>query len=274
MNPFPTGIWPPGWRFEPESGELLDAAGRPQAILTQDVLDFTQGEQFWPAAHLRRLDQEQWLRRNWLGEGARVQSDALYRQFCQRICAASGPWLELAAGPGGGNLAPLLHLRPELPLIVNDLEPRLLQRWSALLAGALPEHQVSFAAFDLTCMPLAEASIGCISSVAGLGSIRGDPQTALAECARVLRPGGLLAAVELTLALDTANSLPAQLAELWANSPWLLRRWPQSVRSAGLTLVAAQAAKVELGPDAGLWQDAQQFGVNLAVERHYLLFRK
>lgn len=274
-------VWPVGWRFLGTlrqehwwQGELLDDSGQLQAKVSQGVLDFTGGAGFWSLAHLRQLDEQQWLMRNWQAEWQQAQENPVHLGLCRHALATVGPLMELAAGPGGGNLSPLLHLDPKRELLVNDLEPRLLQRWLDFLGEVLPDHQVTFAAFDITQMPLADASIGCISTVAGLGSIQGDPLLVLQECARALQPGGLLVAAELSLTEATAARLPAELRALWANSPWLLRRWPTMVQQAGLTIVSDETIRVPLTPESGLWQDATHFGVEPQAERHYLTIEK
>lgn len=274
-------VWPAGWRFSGSArqgswwqGELRDHLGQLQANVNQGVLDFTLGASFWPLANLRQLDEQQWLQRNWQAEWQHALDTLERLALCRTLLSAPGPVVELAAGPGGGNLAPLLHLKPDCELLINDLEPRLLQRWGELLERMLPSHRVTLAAFDICDMPFRTSSIGCISSVGGLGSIQGDPLAVLRECARVLMPGGLLVAVELSLTDETVAALPTELLELWANSPWLLRRWSELVQQAGLVVVSDQVTAVALGPDDGLWQDAAQFGIQPQAERHYLTLSK
>jgi ubiquinone/menaquinone biosynthesis C-methylase UbiE len=274
-------VWTAGWEFRGDSkggrwweGELVDQVGQSKATVTQGVIDFTGGADFWPLSHLRQLDQANWLRQNWRQAWQQAQDTPVWLETCRQALTAPGPLLELAAGPGGGNLSPFLHLDPERQLLVNDLEPRLLSRWSTFLDGELPKHRVIFTAFDLTKMPLADVSLGCISAVGGLGSIQGDPQAALNECVRVLRPGGLLAVIELSLTAATVARLPAELQALWSNSPWLLGRWPQLLERAGLTVISDRTIAAPLSPVDGLWQDAAYFGVKLETLRHYLLIIK
>ncbi len=129
-------------------------------------------------------------------------------KLCEIALTAGGLVLEIAAGPDGGNLSPLLHMSPSLPIIVNDIEPRVLELWHDYLAEVLPQNKVWFAAFDAAFMPLRDNAVACASSCGGLGSIAGNRDSAICETFRVVRPGGYLIALEMAFTEETLRSLP------------------------------------------------------------------
>lgn len=97
--------------------------------------------------------------------------------------------LELGPGPGYFSV----HVARALPagqLILVDLQSAMLAKARGRLQAA-GLHNVSYHAADAQQLPLADASIDLAFLVAVLGEVP-DPTAALAELARVIRPGGRL----------------------------------------------------------------------------------
>jgi len=103
--------------------------------------------------------------------------------------------LEVAAGTGGLSRLLVPRLGSGGRLVVTDLAPRMLDRAEAAIASAprgragLPRLEVVVA--DLAALPFADASFDL---VIGQMTPLLDTAVALVEAARVLRPGGRLAA--------------------------------------------------------------------------------
>jgi SAM-dependent methyltransferase len=232
-------------------GELLQGE-RTVARVSDGVIDFTFGADFWPKAQLRALDQHQSIANNWRGEWAHTLCSAARQRLCELAMEAGGPILELAAGPGGGNLSPLLHHSPEATIIVNDLESRLLTRWQSWLSDNHLGSNVVFAAFDACQMPLRDSQIACISGVGALGSLLGDNLQALKECRRVLQPHGWLLLSEMVLTPMSLASLPDGLRSNWSNLAWLMGRGHQLLQQAGFCI---REHHVEAGRPLTLDQD-------------------
>ncbi|KAF0194533.1 MAG: hypothetical protein FD169_1737 [Bacillota bacterium] len=252
--------------MQPWLNDLLVPTAQALCPNAQGVLDFTGGEQLWSSIDLRMLDDEDWIARNWQLE----REHALHQPARQRICEAAistgGPILEIAAGPGGGNLSPLLHLEPEIKIIVNDLEFRIVERWQHFLGDRY--SNVAFAAFDASMIPLKDNSMGCVSSRGGISNCRGDSNAVLSECARVLRPGGLLVLYEMCLSPRTVASLPQVLREAWVVSPWVYGDWGDLLTRHSLALLSEDVAeRTTVSPEeSALAYDAAQFGVVLEIE--------
>lgn len=229
------------------------------------VLDFS-GEYLWSSAELRLLDDEDWIARNWQLEWEHALLHPMRRRICEAGVSTGGPVLEIAAGPGGGNLSPLLHLMPDLKTIVNDLEPRIVERWQGFFNDSYPN--LAFAAFDASSMPLRDNSLGCVSSRGGISNCRGSSNTVLSECARALRPGGLLILYEMCLSQRTMASLPQALREAWVVSPWLYGDWTGLLTRHGFaSLFEDVAERIIVSPEqSALAYDAAKFGVELEIE--------
>jgi SAM-dependent methyltransferase len=93
--------------------------------------------------------------------------------------------------PCGGGVA-LRALRPgqEVRYVAADIAPAMVQRTRERAASA-GLTQVEAIEADMRSLPLADASADVFCSFSGLHMIE-DPQPAIAEIARVLRPGGRL----------------------------------------------------------------------------------
>lgn len=121
----------------------------------------------------------------WLGEVAGMR-----RRRRALIAQASGHVVEIGAGTGL-NLAHYPDAVTELALAEPEAGMR------RRLAGRLSRHGCVARILDAPaeCLPLADASVDAVVATLVLCTVA-DPRRALAEIARVLRPGGQLLFVE------------------------------------------------------------------------------
>jgi ubiquinone/menaquinone biosynthesis C-methylase UbiE len=92
-----------------------------------------------------------------------------------------GPWLDLACGPGA--LAErMLSRAPERLVVASDLS-------RAMLQEAAKRSRAFRVRADALHLPFADAAFGAVVNLAAL-DLYADPEVALRECLRVLRPGG------------------------------------------------------------------------------------
>jgi ubiquinone/menaquinone biosynthesis C-methylase UbiE len=96
--------------------------------------------------------------------------------------------LDLAAGVGEPALSAARRVGPEGRVIGLDLVPGM-AAVAAARAAARGVGGVAFGVADMTALPLAVASVDRVTCRFGVMFVA-DPAAALAECRRVLRPGG------------------------------------------------------------------------------------
>src|SRR6478609_9605203 len=98
-----------------------------------------------------------------------------------RLARHSGPWLDLACGPGA--LAErMLARHPEEVVVASDLS-------SAMLRRAATRSRAFRVRADALHLPFADGAFGAVVNLAAL-DLYADPERALRECLRVLKPGG------------------------------------------------------------------------------------
>jgi ubiquinone/menaquinone biosynthesis C-methylase UbiE len=170
--------------------------------------------------------------------GADPQQQALRRAFLADIPFPPRARV-LEVGCGTGVLTRLLAGWPKVGEVVGvDPAPALLAR-ARSLAAALPN--VAFREADGRSLPLETGSFDVVVFDSVLSHVPG-PDQALAEAARVLRPGGWLAAFDgdyatTTVALGAHDPLQACVDAMVSNSVtdrYVVRRLPALVRACGL----------------------------------------
>ena len=231
------------------------------------VLDMTRGREYWSPRELTRLDEEGWLRHNWEAEWKHAEETPARKSVIKALLSTGGPVLELAAGPGGGNLAPMLRGSDNIRLIVNDLESRLLYRWRAFLKEQGMLHRVAFLACDAAALPLADASVAAVSSRGGISNAMGTHRDILAECARVLKPGGVVGTYELSLSERTLHNLPTALRETREYNAFLYRDWSALLLGTGLKLESVAVGETfTMDRTSALGADAAEYNFVLEAE--------
>ncbi|SDH47449.1 Methyltransferase domain-containing protein [Arthrobacter subterraneus] len=152
----------------------------------------------------------------------------------------SGDVLELGAG-SGAMAAALLQQTPGIRLTVTDLDEGML----AKARGRLPRPGPKVQQADATALPFQSASFDFVLSFLMLHHVL-NWQAAIAEAARVLRPGGMLIGYDLTA------SPAAKLIHLVDRSPHRL------VQPAELT-ATARLASLDISVRTGLMRQVMRF---------------
>jgi SAM-dependent methyltransferase len=152
----------------------------------------------------------------------------------------------LEVGCGTGVLTRALAGRPEVETVVGvDLAASLLDKARELATG-LPS--VRFEEADARSLPFSEASFDVAVFDSTLSHVP-EPERAVAEAFRVLRPGGLLAAFDgdyatATVALDDHDPLQACVDAMMANSVTdrrVMRRLPTLLRRCGFQIARTRS---------------------------------
>lgn len=127
----------------------------------------------------------------------RERFESQERWYAQIINEDGGLTLEVAAGPGGGNVPAILFDNPNACVLMSDICLGVVLKWKRVLHAFCMGPHVSFAAFNAQRMPLADCSIDTVSGVGGITEAGGEPTAR--EVSRVLKPGGLLVDMFMSL---------------------------------------------------------------------------
>lgn len=123
----------------------------------------------------------------------RLWKRAVARALGAALPPVSGPVVDLAGGTG--DLALLLRRQfPDRRIVVVDASAGMLEVARGRAAGAFETLRA-----EAESLPFADSSVAAVSLAFGLRNMT-DPAAVLAETARVLRPGGLLALLEFSQA--------------------------------------------------------------------------
>jgi len=143
----------------------------------------TLGAGFWRSRLAARIYQRFW-RPLTFGLSSGLSKPSFEREaelVLARLERCEGPWLDLACGPGA--LAERMLARaPERLVIASDLS-------RAMLQEAAKRSRAFRVRADALHLPFADGAFGAIVNLAAL-DLYPDPEAALHECLRVLKPGG------------------------------------------------------------------------------------
>jgi SAM-dependent methyltransferase len=165
---------------------LVTADGMESWPIVDGIPDFVQRRDRDGFGELVR--QQGRVKQSWHSRRQELFNDPWLQGLGRRIARPAGTILELAAGPGGGNLISILHSAPATMVLVNDISRIVLEEWQRVLQEEDAGENVALAAFDARCMPLRSASIDAVSNGFGIANIPGYDDV-LREIYRVLRPG-------------------------------------------------------------------------------------
>ena len=145
-------------------------------------------------------------------------------------------------GCGTGQIAEALAPFVRSVIAIDD-SPAMLEEARRRLA---PHAHVEVRAGDLESLPLEDASLDAATMVLVLHHVP-DPVAALAECARVLKPGGRLVAVDMTP--HDRQDLAQRMGHVWMGfAPDLVTGWLGDAGFDGIRLVLMPADPRAKGP--------------------------
>jgi ubiquinone/menaquinone biosynthesis C-methylase UbiE len=212
---------------------------------------------------IRRGD---WIRKNWESQIAEASLPSDRSRFF-RIMAEKpeGLIIDVASGPGGGNMPGIINANPEAKILMNDMGSRVLHEWNTFLKKNRLGVNVSFAAFDATSMPIKSGSLDIVTSRGGLNNIPGLDR-ALLETHRVLKRNGELLICEGRITQESFSQLPEALQAEWKDKfPQLKHDYRDLLQEAGFSIVSyLESDRQSLRPDeAELPKAAAKHGVTL-----------
>ena len=132
----------------------------------------------------------------------RAMSFGLHRYWLRRALTAirryapSTPWLDVATGTADVAIS-LARLDSEVHITGIDLSEGMLARGREKVEKAGLADRITLSQADCLQLPFADASMGLVTVAYGVRNFQ-QLSAGIAEMARVLRPGGMLAVIELS----------------------------------------------------------------------------
>jgi ubiquinone/menaquinone biosynthesis C-methylase UbiE len=192
----------------------------------------------WSEKEMEEIRKGDWIRRNWEYQMKQMQTMAKRVEFCRQIAECNGTILDVASGPGGGNMPGILYFNPEARILMNDLGASVLHEWRVYLKKNGLGPNVSFAGFDATNMPISSNVFDIVSSAGGFGNIAGSDR-AINEAYRVLKKGGVLFMSDGRVTQKSLAQLPKSVQTEWKRRlPYLESGYKKLLRKAGFSIVS------------------------------------
>ena len=165
----------------------------------------------WTDEHIKELLDNGIYEQNWKN-GHRVLSEvgAGFAEACQEAADRGCPIIDIASGPGGGFMPPLLVLNPETIVMATDAGTPVVHGWKEYFDSKGITLPICFAAFDAMKMPLASNSVEVITSSVGFTSVS-EPLTAFQEAARILGDDGIIYAAEAAIEREGLEVLSSKM---------------------------------------------------------------
>jgi len=239
------------------------------------IISFVSEPVNWPAADIAQLRAKRQIEHSWENEIYHAAEVPTRLAFCEELAATDGLILEVAAGPGGGNVAPVLSRNPSARIIVNDVSLAVLQLWQEFLRARCLGSELCLAAFDARRMPITSESVAGVSGALGFSSVSG--LDVFRETYRILQPDGVVFSDEMVVEPDDWARMPSDRRTEWeASMPSLTLGAGPLLAQHGFEVVSREFVPGrELVPDeGGLPRDAADHGVTLHIVWEYVRARK
>jgi ubiquinone/menaquinone biosynthesis C-methylase UbiE len=219
----------------------------------------------WSEDNIEEIRKGDWIRRNWESQVAEAQTTSKRAAFFKLMAETDSIILDVASGPGGGNMPGTVYYNPETKFLMSDLGARVLHEWQNYLRNNGLGGNVCFAAFDATKMPIRSESFDTVTSRGGFSNIP-EPDKAIKEAHRVLKRSGTLLISEGKITQDSLSQLPEKVQSEWKKMfPQLGRSYEEILTNSGFSIANfSEAQKQALKPDeAELPRLAAEHGVTL-----------
>ena len=200
--------------------------------------------------------------RNVIGERGRPSDLRIGRKIAEH----GGVILDIGSGPGGGYMPFILQADPSAQIIVSDLSRTVVEEWKHLLDQEPDSPFLYCAALDFCDIPFKSCTVDVIADHGGIINCIGDQSTALRECYRVLKPGGVLVSLNGFVTKEALAALPeyAQQA-LWKDYPYIFNDLYEDTVLAGFRKIDSMVTDTWTTDedDSGIAEFARGLGVTL-----------
>lgn len=169
--------------------------------------------------------------------GGRTAAQARMNDIMLELAAVEDGMTVLDVGCGvGGTLEVVAARYNEMRLLGVDLDEKALDSCRAVRSR--PSNSLSWVQAGATALPVADGSVDAVVSIEAVMHFP-SRRAFLSECARVLRPGGRVAIVDVLLMPEAAPSLGLTLPELMARLDPVFGPWPEANATVAETIAVA-----------------------------------
>ena len=256
-----------------KDGALRTLEGGSSYPVHKGIPDFVPSSpEAWTQNDIEMIRKDDWIRRNWESQVAEAQGASQRVAFFKFMAERDGIILDVASGPGGGNMPGTIYYNSEAKVLMTDLGARVLHEWRSYLNDRSLGGNVCFAALDATNMPIRSDSFDIVTSRGGFSNIP-TPYTALKEANRVLKRAGALLICEGTITETSLSQLPEKVQNDWKKVfPQLGLSFEKLVADSGFSIESCVPCQERaLVPDeAELPKVATEYGVTLRIAEHYI----
>ena len=268
--------------------ELLESTGLLARIASRSFKEKDGVVYFVPAeTDLERVQWERdmrtegWIARNWhdawgqpgrwadskygrnvIGERGRPSDLRIGRKIAEH----GGVILDIGSGPGGGYMPFILQTDPSAQIIVSDLSHAVVEEWKHLLDQELDSPFLYYAALDFCDIPFKSCTVDVIADHGGIINCIGDQSTALRECYRVLKPGGIFVSLNGFVTKETLAALPEYVQQaLLKEYPFIFNDLYEDTVLAGFRKIDSMVTDTWTTDedDSGIAEFARDLGITL-----------
>ena len=229
----------------------------------------------------RDMQTEGWIARNWhdawgqpggwadskygrnvIGERGRP----INLRIGRKIAEHGGVILDIGSGPGGGYMPFILQADPSAQIIVSDLSHAVVEEWKHLLDRELDSPFLYCAALDFCDIPFKSCTVDVIADHGGIINCIGDQSTALRECYRVLKPGGIFVSLNGFVTKETLAALPEYVQQaLLKEYPFIFNDLYEDTVLAGFRKIDSMVTDTWTTDedDSGIAEFARDLGITL-----------
>ena len=132
----------------------------------------------------------------------RAMSFGLHRKWLRRALrhinnvSPDGPWLDVATGTADVAIS-LARMTPDVRIVGIDLSEGMLEKGREKVAGAGLSERIELKKADCLALPFDDSSMGLVTVAYGVRNFQ-QLSKGLEEMARVTKPGGMIAVIELS----------------------------------------------------------------------------
>jgi len=215
------------------------------------------------------------VKNNWRNSIRQYRMISLWKRLCEEITSSNGLILEIGIGPGGGFMPCVIDLNADAKILANDIDYGVVFAWKKFLEEGI-SHNVAFAVFDATRIPLKSNSFDVVASFGAISNVPFN-YFSLKELQRVLKINGKIVLVEGIIPQEDFSKLPNYIKTHWMSvNPFMVKGYKDFLEKLGfkIELYEIYGEKTLTPEDSELARIAAKYNVVLRFKGVYIIAKK